>query len=430
MCLPALCSLSLTASLAAQAVTGEILGTVRDPSGAAIAEARVVVKSFDTNQIRETVTGADGRFRVPLLPTGACEVTVSRTGFAQYVQGPIVLRLNQAADLDVKLELSGVVETITVSADALLINTTNAEIGANFDSERISEIPLPPSRNILNLALNVAGVSQLSSGQQGFAASGNSGLDGSVNLAVNGMRVRSNNFMIDGHDSNDPSVTGMIQAVNNPDAIAEFRLITNQFLAEFGRSAGSVVKIITKSGTNELHGTLYWFHNSNKLNSRSNLDEANFPRAPFRINNQVAGTLGGPVYIPGVYNGRDRTFFFGSLLRWTDRALGSGSVINGAPTEAGRQVLQPFANRPPVKALLDFLPAAQVPTGQTARFIADGRTFEVPLGWLSGATSQRFDDWQWSGRIDHSFNNAHRLSGRYMYDDSRGSGFGRPPPRA
>ena len=420
--------LSLTANLAAQAVTGEILGTVRDPSGAAIAEARVVVKSLDTNQIRETMTGADGRFRVPLLPTGTYEVTVLKSGFAQYVQGPIVLRLNQAADLDVKLELSGVVETITVSADALLINTTNAEIGANFDSKRISEIPLPPSRNILNLALNVAGVSQLSSGQQGFAASGNSGLDGGVNLSVNGMRVRSNNFMIDGQDSNDPSVTGMIQAVNNPDAIAEFRLITNQFLAEFGRSAGSVVNIITKSGTNELHGTLYWFHNSNRLNSRSNLDEANFPRAPFRINNQVAGTLGGPVYIPGVYNGRDRTFFFGSLLRWTDRALGSGSVINGAPTEAGRQVLQPFANRPPVKALLDFLPAAQVPTGQTARFTADGRTFDVPLGRLSGATSQRFDDWQWSGRIDHAFNNAHRLSGRYMYDDSMGSGFGQATP--
>lgn len=415
-------------SLPAQTTSGEILGWVRDASGAAVADARVSVKNLETNQVREVVTGPEGRFRFPLLPTGTYEVTVTRSGFSRYVQGPIVLRLNQMADLDVKLEVAGVTEVVTVSADAPLINTTNAEIGANFDSKRIAEVPLPPTRNVLNLALNVAGVAQLSSGQSVFAVSGNNGLDGGVNFAVNGMRTRSNNFMIDGQDSNDPSITGMIQSVNNPDLIAEFRLITNQFLAEYGRAAGSVVNIITKSGTNELHGTAFWFHNSNRLNSRNNLDKNLFPRAPFRINNQIGGTLGGPVYIPGVYNGKERTFFFGSLLRWTDRALGSGSTINGAPTEEGRRMLQPFASRPPVKALLDFLPAAQVPTGQTARFTADGRTFDVPLGRLSGATSQKFDDWQWSGRADHTFNPMHRLSGRYMYDDSMGSGFGQATP--
>ncbi len=420
--------LSLSLSCWGQATSAEIMGVVRDPSAAGVGEARVIVRNIETNVAREIISGPDGRFRAPLLPPGSYEVWVEKAGFARYVQRPIVLRLNQTADLDVRLELSGVTETITVSSDAPIINTTNAEIGVNFDSKRITEVPLAPNRNVLNLALNVAGVSQLSSGQSVFAASGNSGLDGGVNFSVNGMRTRSNNFMIDGQDSNDPSVTGMIQSVNNPDTVAEFRLITNQFLAEYGRSSGSVVNIITKSGTNDFRGSLFWFHNDNKLNSRSNLDKANFTRAPWRVNNQFGGTIGGPVWFPKTYNGKDKTFFFASVQRWTDRALGSGSTINGAPTEAGRQALQPFASRTPVKALLDFLPAAQVPTGQTARFTSAGRTIEVPLGRLAGATSQKFDDWQWSSRLDHNISMNHRLMGRYMYDDSNGSGFGQATP--
>lgn len=418
----------LAVNLAGQATSGEILGMISDATGAAVPAATVTVKSLDTNAVREATTSDDGSFRFPLLSTGSYEIVVEKNGFATYKQGPIVLRLNQSANLDIKLEVSGVTETITVSSDAPLINTTNAEVGVNFDSKRISEVPLAPTRNVLSLALNVSGVSQLSSGQSVFASSGNNGLDSGVNFSVNGMRTRSNNFMLDGQDSNDPSVTGMIQSVNNPDVVSEFRLITNQFLAEYGRSAGSVVNIITKSGTNSLHGSAFWFHNSNKLNSRSNLDEKIGPEAPWRINNQVGGTLGGPVRIPGVYDGRDKTFFFGSLQRWTDRALGSGSTINGAPTEAGRQVLQPFSSQPTVKALLDFVPAAQSPTGQVARFTSGGQTFEVPLGQLTGATTQRFDDWQWSARIDHSISSAHRLMGRYMYDDSAGSGFGQATP--
>ncbi|MCS7316180.1 MAG: carboxypeptidase regulatory-like domain-containing protein, partial [Bryobacterales bacterium] len=240
-------SLVIAAALPAQVTTGEILGVVRDGTGAAVVEARVTVRSLETGHVRETVTGVDGRFRVPQLPVGTYQVTVERTGFARYVQGPIVLRLNQTADLDVRLEVAGVTETITVSADAPLINTTNAEVGVNFDSRRVSELPLAPNRNILNLALSVAGVSQLSPGQSEFAAGG-------VAFSVNGMRTRSNNFMVDGQDSNDPSITGLTQVINNPDLVAEFRLITNQFAPEYGRAAGSVVNVITKRGSNEFHG--------------------------------------------------------------------------------------------------------------------------------------------------------------------------------
>jgi hypothetical protein len=111
-------------------------------------------------------------------------------------------------------------------------------------------------------------------------------------------------------------------------------MITNQFSAEFGRGTGSVVAVATKSGTNTPHGSLHWFHNSNPLNSLSNVDKSSgATKAPFRIENQFGGTIGGPIK-------RDRTFFFGSLQRWTDRQLGAGATISSAPTEAGRSILQ------------------------------------------------------------------------------------------
>jgi hypothetical protein len=411
------------AALGAQVTTGEILGVVRDASGASVANAQVKVRNLDTNDVRERASAADGAFRFPQLPVGNYEVTVEARGFSKYLQGPIVLRLNQDADLQIKLQVGGVTETVTVSTDAPLINTTNAEVGTNFDSKRISELPLAPNRNLMSLALSAAGVSQLSSGQTSFAASGNNGTENGIAFSVNGMRLRSNNFMIDGQDANSPSVGGSVQAINNPDIVAEFRLITNQFAAEYGRAAGSVVNIVTKSGSNTLHGSAFWFHNDNHLNSRSNLDKAaRFAAAPFRIENQFGGTVGGPVI-------KDKTFFFGSLQRWTDRRLGSGSTINGVPTEEGRQLLNSLAGtRPSVKALLENLPAATAPIGRTAPASFGGRTVAVPLGSLTGATSQKFDDWQWSSRVDHRFNDRHSLGGRFLFDNYRVSGTGQATP--
>ncbi len=394
----------LAANLTSQVTSGEILGTVRDQSSAAVADAKIAVKNLETNQTRETSTSSDGTFRVPLLPIGSYEVSVTKSGFARYVQGPIVLRLNQAANLDIGLQVSSVSETISVTADAALVNTTNAEIGVNFDNKRVSELPMAPNRNILNLALSVAGVSQLSSGNSSFA-------DGGVSFSVNGARTRSNNFMVDGADSNQSSVGGLIQQINNPDTVAEFRLITNQFLAEYGRSSGSVVNIITKGGTNSFHGSLYWFHNNNKINSRSNLDERTFPEAPNRKENQFAGTVGGPIV-------KNKTFFFGSLLRWTDRQFASGSSITGAPTAEGKTILASIQNgRPQLGALLTHLPAAQAPTGRSFTVTADGRTLAVPYGTLSGAAPNKLDAWQMSARVDHRFNDKHAAGFRWLLDD-------------
>ncbi len=357
-----------------QSTYSEILGTVVDPSSAFIGGAKVTVRSLDTGTAVEAETDSEGRFRVRQLLLGNYQVQVEKTGFAKYVQGPITLRLNQNAELTVRLEVSQMSETVTVAANAAMINTTNRRFGTQFESKRVSELPLAPNRNIMNLALQVPGVSQLSNGQTGFAAGG-------VNFSSNGMRLRSNNFMIDGQDSNDPSVTGNQQTINNPDIVAEVRIITNQFLPEYGRSAGSVVNVVTKSGTNDFHGTAFWFYNGNKLNSLNNREKATGLReAPWRVENQFGGTIGGPVI-------KNKTFFFASLQRWTDRQQGFGQTINGAPTAEGRTILQQFQSRPTVKALLDFLPPAQRANGRTESLVADGRTLAIPLGDITGAAN-------------------------------------------
>ncbi len=402
--LPLACVFLLAPATWAQATLADILGTVRDPSGAAVSGAAVRVRNMSTNDTRETTTNTEGVFRVQFLPPGQYEVSVTRSGFSRYIQGPITLRVGQDVELSIKLEVAGMTEVVTVTADAGLVNTTNAEVGTNFDVKRIGDLPMAPNRNILNLALQIPGVSQLSSGNSSFTSGG-------VSFSVNGMRTRSNNFMIDGQDSNNASIGGLVQEINNPDTVAEMRIVTNQFAAEYGRAAGSVVNIVTKSGTNDFHGSTYWFYNGNKLNARSNLDKRNFPSAPWRVENQFAGTLGGPIR-------RDKTFFFGSLLRWTDRRFASGTAIGARPTAEGQAILRNAAgNRPQVKALLDFVPPAQTPTGRTATFTLGGQTYNVPLGTLSGAAANLQDVWQWMGRVDHKLNEKHSLLGRYMFDD-------------
>ena len=399
------CLFAFACALTAQITNSEILGTIRDASGAVVGQAKVTIKNVETGINRDAESSADGKFRVPQLQPGSYTIVVSKTGFGTLTQGPIVLRLNQAAEFDLKLQVAGVAETINVTADTPLINTTNAEVGANFEAKRIAEIPLSVNRNILNIALNVAGISQISTGQSDFASG--------LSFSANGMRTRSNNFMLDGQDMNDPSVTGANQPINNPDVVAEMRVITNQFAAEYGRSAGSIVSIITKSGTNDFHGSAFWFHNSNTFNARSNLDKAaRFVNTPYRNENQAGFTVGGPVI-------RNRTFFFGSYQRWWDRQLGTGSTISGAPTADGRTLLQPFAGRnPAVKALLDFLPAGNGIAATPEQVVIDGRTLSIPRAALTGAAPNAIDNTQYLLRADHNLNSNNRLSFRYNDADN------------
>jgi hypothetical protein len=355
-------------------------------------------------------------------------------------------------------------EVVTIIDDAPIINTANAEVGVRFDDQRLANLPTQGMgnlsgggfRDVFSFGLSVPGVSQINQGNTGFS----NGTD----YSVNGARLRSNNFTVDGQDVNDPSVSGVQMKWNNPDSIQEFRMITNQFSAEYGRSSGSIINVATKSGTNNLHGSAFWFHNSNPFNSLSNVDKAGgIKEAPWRIENQFGGTVGGPIV-------RDKTFFFGALQRWTDRQLGSGSTISSAPTEAGRSVLQANGgSRVTTAALLQHLPAAQSAqtgivrycfnpapwagpgappavtpnpaaagqficafppaAGQTAAPVAGWAVSAVPVGTLNNSNIIKINDWQWSGRVDHTFSPKHSLNARYMFDDQLQAGTGQATPK-
>jgi len=434
----------LQPALLGQATTGTISGTVTDGT-ATVPGAVVTVRDLDTNATHNMTTDGDGRFYFPGLPVGPYEIEIEKPGFGKYKRGPIFLLLNQVAVVNVTLKLSTVSETITVTADSPLLNTSNPEVGVRFDTKRLTDLPTNPPgginsgggfRDAFAFALSAPGVSQLNSGNSTFASG--------TNFSVNGSRPRGNNFIIDGQDSNDPSVTGRQQVINNTDIIQEFHLITNQFAPEYGRAAGSVVNVITKSGTNDFHGSAFWYYSSNVMNARTNLDKAatnkdgspKFPSTPFYNEHQFGGTVGGPII-------KNRTFFFGSLQRWTIRKLGSGTTIAGVPTTAGDSLLQStVGSRPLVAALLKFVPGAAAqgtsggnPTfasycvgGGTLPACSSGQRINIPTGSITGAISSPFDNWQGSGRIDHRFNANQNIGGRYLYSDSVQAGIGQATP--
>ncbi|MFY9621150.1 MAG: carboxypeptidase regulatory-like domain-containing protein [Pyrinomonadaceae bacterium] len=431
--------------------TGTITGTVKDPKDALIAKATVTARNTQTNITRTTQTDEDGRYRMEGLPVGPYEVSVESSGFAKFTQTGIGLDVNQIAVVDVAMNPEGVSGVVNVvEQNAAILNTSNAEVSTRFDGRRIAELPLAPNRNVFNVVLSAPGVSQLGSGQTGFSSG--------LSYSANGGRVRSNNFMIDGQDINDPSVAGGQQSINNPDIVQEVRLITNQFLAEYGRNSGSVLNVVTRAGGNDFHGTVFWFHNSNALNSCSNLNKASgfcatsntattTTKRPFRIENQMGFTIGGPLHLPRFgegglshISGRDRTFFFGSYQRWSNRQLGSGFTLIGAPNAAGRAVLQAaVGGRPQVQALLTHLPAAPDATGPTVFFspIAADDCATVPrpasclavsTGRITGSASSFFDDHQASWRVDHRLTGSNDLNFRYLYDDGDTGGQGQVTP--
>ncbi len=434
-----LCLLAIFACLSLQVLaqtTGSISGEIKDEKQAVIPNGTVTVRNVKTNESRTVQTDGEGRYRFTNMAVGDYELTVDAPSFAKHVQSGITLALNQDAVISVSMKPAGVQGTVTVIENASLLNTTTPEVGTRFDERRLSELPLATNRNVYSVALSASGVSQLNSGQTSFAGANTS-------FSVNGGRVRSNNFMIDGQDNNDFGVAGATIPLNNPDAIQEVRLVTNQFSAEYGRNSSAVFNAITKAGANDFHGSAFWFHNDNALNACSNTNKsggfcnpnATDPSrtgAPFRIENQLGATLGGPLHLPRFgeggpswLNGKDRTFFFFAIQRWWDRQLGVGTTLNGAPTEAGRQIIQAQAgNLPQVQALLKFLPAAQTPTASTARFERNGQIFTVPLGLLTGSQPSAFNDWQTSIRIDHRLSEKHSLNGRYIYQDSGTKGGG------
>ena len=426
-----------------QSSTGTISGTVTDQNNAVVVGATVVGRNTETGFVRSVVTNSSGLYRLTDIPSGRYEITIEAESFKKHTRKDITVDVTQNANVDAVLQLGAIEDSVTINENASILNTSTAEVSTRFDRRRLSELPISPNRSVYDVLLSTPGVIQLANGQAAFAVG--------LSFSANGGRVRSNNFMLDGQDMNDPTFTGAEVALNNPDAIQEVSIITNQFRAEYGHNAASIVNVVGKSGTNDYHGSLFWFHNDEYLNACNNLDKVATgaptgfcnkaaasdarKRAPQRNENQIGFTFGGPLTLPVfgerdnlVWKGTNRTFIFGDYQRWSDRSLVSGPTLSGAPTVTGRAVLQSVVgDRPQVQALLRSVPAG-IPNGSFATFVLPGQTHRVELGDFIGSSKFVFDDRQGSLRLDHSFNQNNLFYVRYRFDSQDSSGGGQVTP--
>src|ERR1700735_3632089 len=272
---------------------GSIRGIVNDPSGAVVPGATVTATLNGTDSQRSAVSDKDGAFDIPELAVETNDVPSEPQGFKKFVAKAVVISIGHVNFITVTFQVGATNDTVTVEANAVQVETTSTQLGAVMTDTSIRELPLNTRNAYALLQLQPGVQSQL--GADLFAGSDNPGV-----VSVNGGRGRSNNYMVNGGDGNDIFVNGpAIQP--SPDAIEEFRVLTNTFDAEYGRNSGSVVNVVTKSGTNSIHGDFYDFLRNDALNTRGYFDNS---IAPYK-QNQFGATLGGPIK-------KDSTFIFGS----------------------------------------------------------------------------------------------------------------------
>jgi len=237
--------------LFAQSTGGRIRGTVTDPSGATVAAAKVVITNQANGSQRDTQTGTNGEFIFLEVPVGTYGIEVNQTGFKKYLRKGIALDLNQIVSVDIALQVGTASETIEVTGAPPLVDTTSTQLGAVVGERAVSELPLAQRDTYQLLQLQPGVQSQL--GVDNLYGSDRAGV-----VSVNGGRGRDNNFTVNGGDGNDQFAN--LPAIQpSPDSIEEFRVLTNTFDAEYGRNSGAVINVVTKSGTNALHGNLYEF---------------------------------------------------------------------------------------------------------------------------------------------------------------------------
>ncbi len=304
--------------LAAQDPVGTLEGVVQDPSGQLVTQARVTARELNTGASRSTTSSNDGGFRLAILPVGEYAVTVEAAGFAPFEQKPVRLSVSQVVQLPVTLGLATSRQTVSVLADASPVETTNNVVGKTVTTREILDLPLN-GRNFTQLGLLQAGVTPLTNGVSTAGGSLRTG----QSYAVNGQRPESNNFLLDGAKNVNRMDGGF--ALRIPvDAIAEFRILTHTATAEYGGTSGSTTSVVTKSGTNQLHGSLYEFLRNDVLDARNFFSKAVEPLKQ----HQFGGTVGGPVR-------KDKLFLFGYYEGFRNRqgVTRSGNV----PTLAQRR---------------------------------------------------------------------------------------------
>ena len=419
----------------AQVTTATLLGTATDPSGAVLPNVVVKATNLATNASRETISDASGNFTLPFLTAGDYDVTASLSGFqTQRIKG-LTLQVQQTARIDFQFKVGDVSESVTVTASAVALQTENATVGTVIDGSKIVDLPLN-GRNFISLAQMIPGVNPGTPGsitvRRGRGSVGQSDPSyGATAASANGMRDTANRIFLDGIETMDyDAVTYSFSP--SIDSLGEFKVETSSYSAESGSAPGAQINMITKSGTNQLHGTLWEFNRNNDL-TQSHDALADQSVTPPRLNrNQFGANIGGPVYLPKVYKGKDRTFFF---FNWESGYAAQGSVvapklipptavrtgdfskITNARTGVPIAVLDPFAGSP--------FPGNIIPSNrlspQSTIFLQFVPQPNAQIGALNyQVTPYSATSWQrnYTGRVDHTFNQRNVISGHYVFNDT------------
>ncbi len=325
----------------AQSSKGSIVGTIKDATGAAIPTATVKAISNDLGvELRETQTNEEGSFRIDALLAGTYSLKVTSAGFAELEIKNVEVRSALIATVNGTLEVQA--QTVTVVVEAGVgqeLQTQSGELSGNLTSKEIREIPLN-GLNPIALVLTTPGVTQ---------PAGRDDFTNGVGFSVNGTRPRGNNFLIDGQDNNDLSITGQAFQPTNLESYSEVKIVTNAYSSEFGRGGGSVTNVVTRGGTTEFHGSAWnLFRNSAlKANDASNKPPAGNADKPVEVQNTFGFSFGGPAI-------KDKLFFFGSTQWDRFRSTASDATLE-VPTDAGVAALQTLLPNPRVDALIQGL---------------------------------------------------------------------------
>jgi outer membrane receptor protein involved in Fe transport len=362
-------------------------GTVQDSSGRTIAKAAVSLRDMGTNQTHTVTANDAGYYAIPSLPPGRYELTVTSGGFGKYTRTGIELAVGQTANVNVTLQVQAVSETVTVTTEAPVVETTRTEISQVINSVQIQDLPIS-GRLFTDFALLTPSVAK------SRTSLGTTFTEFEVTqISFGGMRSFSNEITVDGADFVN-SISGVQRATPPQDSVQEFRVVNNSFGAEYGRALGGIVNIVTKSGTNSLHGSLYDYLQNSATDARSLLQPAPLPHALRQ--NQFGATLGGPLV-------KDKTFFF---LNY----------------EAKRSAFSP-TYAPDLFSNITSIDAAKAELGLSPEgcYLPPAMCTGTPTGYLQGVLKTANNDYGFA-RLDHQITNNNRLAIRYMVEDSRNLG--------
>src|SRR5215467_12164084 len=369
-----------TLPLHAQVDTGSITGTVTDASGAVVNAAKVTLTNEGTGVNLSVNTGSDGTYTFSPVRIGSYKIEASAQGFKTVSQSNVVVNVNASVLVNLKLPTGSVSETVEVTTSVPVLQTQDASVGQVMDSRNVNNLPLN-GRNFTFLAQLSAGVNSPQADARGNAATGA--------FAANGFRPAQNNYMLDGIDNNSDTVdflNGTNFLVLPPvDAVQEFKVQTSDFSAEYGRSGAAVLNATIKSGTNEFHGDVWEFFRNDKLDAADFFENAHGIHKGELRQNQFGFTAGGPLFIPKLFNGKNKVFLFGDYegFRRVQGTVLSGSVPSVAERSSGYTNFQDLIaaqSGTVTDALGRTMPLGTILDPATTRQISPGVFVRDPFG--------------------------------------------------